>query len=731
MTGDLERSRRLYQTLLLPDFSGIDEVRQAYKSLALKYHPDKNLHDPSAAEKFRQVRVAYEILSCVERKRKYDCTLRLFQPLGSNSFAPGARSVPTATTEGGMFASSPIGNATSCIYEELFNYAAKKAERQQRRPSPSCTPRGDRASQYTKEQKEFFRKREKEHQAELRRRLEQEKREQRAKELEALRREQERREEALQRSQQRRARATVSSRAYSSTGIRRSSPFPRPAPEQPPPQSADKKKFVKSNSAREIHIGSSLPETVRAVPSPRHRRPSLDLDAERAERIRREKERQAEVRRNEQEKYLERLMRQRIREVRLREREAEEEQRRERDNQQQLLALAERSEREQVIAPQEQLERRRLWREWQQELRGQIMAMRRAGLAVAHEEALCHLRNSEATEFAHLELRFREGIGRIGFLDQYRRLLREVALELQKIKQRTLMNDALGDGCAIIRREEHAAWSLLDLLVNEWRSRLALQQNEEDEIFQLIRKRANERQSVHLCEEERARISEREASAATIALLQKEIEELKLTLQPCCSSVVSDKVPDKVPTLPQFRAEFVTVDGITTVPQYPADNTQSNHQESLSLSGNGTCNGSGGGNNGNSGGLRAWIESASRRLPRRGTSPGAAAPLQPRCPTSLSSSSAATVPLTGVGIGEPGASDRTVLLEGKVSTSPPPAQYDSVSGNSTAGHGFSKVKPTPTMPSLDVSFNSGQLRVVATGSEALLEHSSLHRSESH
>ncbi|KAH9589323.1 DnaJ domain [Trypanosoma melophagium] len=718
MAGDLERSRRLYQTLLLPDFSGVDEVRQAYKALALKYHPDKNLHDPSAAEKFREVRVAYEILSSEERKRKYDCTLRLFQPLGSSSFAPGGRGVPSATGESGMFSSSPIGNATSCIYEELFNYAAKKAERQQRRASPSRTPRGDRASQYTKEQKEFFRKREKEHQAELRKRLEQEKREQRAKELEALRREQERREEALQRSQQRRPRTTVSSRAYSSMGIRRSSPFPRPATEQTSPQSDDlKKKFAKSNSAREMHMSSSLPETVRAVPSPRHRRPSLDIDAERADRVRREKERQAEVRRGEQEKYLDRLMRQRIREARLREREAEEELRREIDNQQQLLVLAEKSEREQVLAPQEQLERRRLWREWQQEMRGRIMSERRIGLVVAHKEALSHLRNSEATDFAYLELHFREGFERVCLVDEYSRLLREEANELQKMGERTLVKEALGDGCAAILHEEYVSRSLLQVLLDEWKQRLELQQEEDKEILELIRRRANERQTVHLADEERTRILERKINAATIALLQKEIQELKLALQPGFSPL---------------RTESVTSGGITTIPRYPAETTQYIHQESLGLSGNGTCNGDGCGNS-KSGNRRVWVESSSVRIPHRGTPLSTITSSQSRCPSSTSTPTptAAAVPLLGVEAGEAGALRRTVLAESKVSMSPLPLHHDSVHGNSSAGNGFSKVTPTSTPPSLEISFNSREFCVVAATLEPQLLQSSLHRNEGH
>src|SRR5260370_2125718 len=63
--------RDYYDVLGVPKGAGKDEIKSAYRKLALQYHPDRN-KAPEATERFKEISEAYAILSDDEKRNQYD-----------------------------------------------------------------------------------------------------------------------------------------------------------------------------------------------------------------------------------------------------------------------------------------------------------------------------------------------------------------------------------------------------------------------------------------------------------------------------------------------------------------------------------------------------------------------------------------------------------------------------------------------------------------------------------
>src|SRR6185295_5721821 len=61
-----------YKILGVSKTATADEIKKAYRKLAVKYHPDKNPGNKSAEEKFKEANEANEVLSDPEKRKKYD-----------------------------------------------------------------------------------------------------------------------------------------------------------------------------------------------------------------------------------------------------------------------------------------------------------------------------------------------------------------------------------------------------------------------------------------------------------------------------------------------------------------------------------------------------------------------------------------------------------------------------------------------------------------------------------
>src|SRR6185436_16012731 len=99
----MPQTKDFYSVLGVGSGASQDEIKKAYRKLAKKYHPDANASDPKAAERFKEISEANNVLSDPEKRKQYDEMRRLgaFDGGGFGGFGggrstrgPGARGAP-------------------------------------------------------------------------------------------------------------------------------------------------------------------------------------------------------------------------------------------------------------------------------------------------------------------------------------------------------------------------------------------------------------------------------------------------------------------------------------------------------------------------------------------------------------------------------------------------------------------------------------------------------------
>ena len=75
--------RDYYEVLGVEKTASDDEIKRAYKKMAIKYHPDRNPGDKQAEEKFKEAAEAYDVLRDPQKRQRYD-------QFGPDAFGPGA-----------------------------------------------------------------------------------------------------------------------------------------------------------------------------------------------------------------------------------------------------------------------------------------------------------------------------------------------------------------------------------------------------------------------------------------------------------------------------------------------------------------------------------------------------------------------------------------------------------------------------------------------------------------
>ena len=127
-----------YKVLGVSKSATQEEIKKAYRKLAVKYHPDKNEGDKASEEKFKEISEAYEVLGDPEKRKKYDelgANWKQYQENGFNGFGgfgsqgghPGGGGTYYYTFQGDP--SDLFGGGFSDFFEAFFGGGGQRSGR--------------------------------------------------------------------------------------------------------------------------------------------------------------------------------------------------------------------------------------------------------------------------------------------------------------------------------------------------------------------------------------------------------------------------------------------------------------------------------------------------------------------------------------------------------------------------------------------------------------------------
>ena len=117
--------RDYYQVLGVPETATTDEIKKAFRKLAKQHHPDRNPNNPQAADRFKEINEAHDVLSDATKRKKYDQLRRYGAFAGGGA---GGRRAPGDGDSGGDFDISDLGSfgGLGDIFSSIFGRRGAK-----------------------------------------------------------------------------------------------------------------------------------------------------------------------------------------------------------------------------------------------------------------------------------------------------------------------------------------------------------------------------------------------------------------------------------------------------------------------------------------------------------------------------------------------------------------------------------------------------------------------------